>query len=378
MGEDQQGKGAPYLRISALTKMFGRFTALKDISLEIYEGEFVCFLGPSGCGKTTLLRAIAGLDIQTTGKVEQAGRDISALPPSERDFGIVFQSYALFPNMSVSKNIAYGLENRKTPKADIRRRVAELLELVGLPEQGDKYPAQLSGGQQQRIALARAIAVSPGLLLLDEPLSALDAKVRVRLRHEVKDLQRRLGITTVMVTHDQEEGLTMADRIVVMDHGRIEQIGTPLEIYREPRTSFVADFIGTMNFVAGTICGPASVRFGRQELACETDGLAVGTPVTMAVRPEDIVVQGVTADDENTYEARVQGLEFLGSFVRAELAAESTGEESTGEESTGEERLRADLSINLIRRQEIAEGDALLVRIPRERIRIYPGTVSRD
>ena len=368
MGEDQQGKGAPYLRISALTKMFGPFTALKDISLEIYEGEFVCFLGPSGCGKTTLLRAIAGLDIQTTGKVEQAGRDISALPPSERDFGIVFQSYALFPNMSVAKNIAYGLENRKTPKAEVRRRVEELLELVGLPEQGDKYPAQLSGGQQQRIALARAIAVSPGLLLLDEPLSALDAKVRVRLRHEVKDLQRRLGITTVMVTHDQEEGLTMADRIVVMDHGRIEQIGTPLEIYREPRTSFVADFIGTMNFVAGTICGPAAVRFGRQEFACETDGLAVGTSVTMAVRPEDIVVQGVTAADENAYEARVQGLEFLGSFVRAEFAAESTGEE----------RLRADLSINLIRRQEIAEGDALLVRIPRERIRIYPGTVSRE
>ena len=204
MGEDQQGKGAPYLRISALTKMFGPFTALKDISLQIYEGEFVCFLGPSGCGKTTLLRAIAGLDIQTTGKIQQAGQDISALPPSERDFGIVFQSYALFPNMSVNKNIAYGLENRKTSKKDIRRRVEELLELVGLPEQGDKYPAQLSGGQQQRIALARAIAVSPGLLLLDEPLSALDAKVRVHLRHEVKDLQRRLGITTVMVTHDQE------------------------------------------------------------------------------------------------------------------------------------------------------------------------------
>ncbi len=274
MGEGQQPQGEPYLRISALTKMFGPFTALKDVSLEIYEGEFVCFLGPSGCGKTTLLRAIAGLDIQTTGKVEQAGQDISALPPSERDFGIVFQSYALFPNMSVAKNIAYGLENRKTAKADIRRRVDELLELVGLPEQGDKYPAQLSGGQQQRIALARAIAVSPGLLLLDEPLSALDAKVRVRLRHEVKDLQRRLGITTVMVTHDQEEGLTMADRIVVMDHGKIEQIGTPLEIYREPRTSFVADFIGTMNFVAGTVSGPASVRLGRQELACETDGLA--------------------------------------------------------------------------------------------------------
>jgi iron(III) transport system ATP-binding protein len=368
MGDGQQARGEPYLRISALTKMFGPFTALKDVSLEIYEGEFVCFLGPSGCGKTTLLRAIAGLDIQTTGKVEQAGNDISALPPSERDFGIVFQSYALFPNMSVSKNIAYGLENRKTSKADIRRRVDELLELVGLPEQGDKYPAQLSGGQQQRIALARAIAVSPGLLLLDEPLSALDAKVRVHLRHEVKDLQRRLGVTTVMVTHDQEEALTMADRIVVMDHGKIEQIGTPLEIYREPRTSFVADFIGTMNFVPGTICGPASVRFGNLELTCETDGLAEGEQVTIAVRPEDIVVQGVTAEQENAYEARVRDLEFLGSFVRADLVSEATGEEA----------LRADLSINLMRRQSVADGDAILVRLPRERIRIYPGRVSRE
>jgi iron(III) transport system ATP-binding protein len=368
MSDGEQTRREPYLRISGLTKMFGPFTALKDVSLEIFEGEFVCFLGPSGCGKTTLLRAIAGLDIQTTGTVEQAGKDISALPPSERDFGIVFQSYALFPNMSVAKNVAYGLENRKTSKADIRRRVDELLELVGLPDQGDKYPAQLSGGQQQRIALARAIAVSPGLLLLDEPLSALDAKVRVHLRHEVKDLQRRLGITTVMVTHDQEEALTMADRIVVMDHGKIEQIGTPLEIYREPGTSFVADFIGTMNFVPGTICGPGRVRFGELELVCDTDGLADGSHVTIAVRPEDIVIAGVTAGDENVYSARVRGLEFLGSFVRAELAADGADEHG----------LRADLSINLMRGQSIVEGDSLLMRVPRERIRIYAGSVSHE
>ncbi len=363
MNEQGQGGGAPYLRIEQLTKQFGSFTALEDISLEIYEGEFVCFLGPSGCGKTTLLRAIAGLDIQTRGRVEQAGRDISALPPSERDFGIVFQSYALFPNLTVAKNVAYGLENRKTPRAEVTRRVAELLELVGLPDQGDKYPAQLSGGQQQRIALARAIATSPGLLLLDEPLSALDAKVRVHLRHEVKDLQQRLGITTVMVTHDQEEALTMADRIVVMNQGVIEQIGTPLEIYREPATSFVADFIGTMNFVPGTVTGPDRVRLGQVELACRSDGLDQGTAVTIAVRPEDIVVANVEGSEENAISTRVAEMEFLGSFYRAELTSEQMGEV----------RLRADLSINLVRRQGIGEGDAITVVLPRERIRIYPG-----
>ncbi|MDE0459008.1 MAG: ATP-binding cassette domain-containing protein, partial [Chromatiales bacterium] len=223
LSPDSPSNGS-YLRIRRLTKKFGEFTALADISLDVLEGEFVCFLGPSGCGKTTLLRAIAGLDIQTAGTVEQGGADISALPPSERDFGIVFQSYALFPNMTVARNVAYGLESQRRSRADVRERVRELLDLVGLPDQGDKYPAQLSGGQQQRIALARAIAMSPGLLLLDEPLSALDAKVRARLRYEVKSLQRRLGITTIMVTHDQEEALTMADRIVVMNHGVIEQV----------------------------------------------------------------------------------------------------------------------------------------------------------
>jgi iron(III) transport system ATP-binding protein len=215
----------PYLRISRLTKKFGEFVALNDISLDVSQGEFVCFLGPSGCGKTTFLRAIAGLDIQTSGTVHQADRDISALPPSERDFGIVFQSYALFPNLTVEANVAFGLENQKKNRVEIKKRVDELLELVGLPEQEKKYPSQLSGGQQQRIALARALATSPGLLLLDEPLSALDAKVRGYLRHEVKALQRKLGVTTIMVTHDQEEALTMADRIVVMNDGELTRLG---------------------------------------------------------------------------------------------------------------------------------------------------------
>jgi len=368
MGEGLNGgaERAPYLRIRNLTKKFGEFTALEDISLDVFDGEFVCFLGPSGCGKTTLLRAVAGLDIQTTGTIAQGERDISALPPSERDFGIVFQSYALFPNLTVRKNVGYGLENRKLPKSEVATRVVELLDLVGLPDQGDKYPAQLSGGQQQRVALARAMATSPGLLLLDEPLSALDAKVRVHLRHEVKDLQRRLGVTTIMVTHDQEEALTMADRIVVMNQGVIEQVGTPVEIYRSPATAFVADFIGTMNFVPGTVVGPDRVRLGEVDLSCDADGHAQGASVTIAVRPEDIVVQGVSEGEENVFEVKVDAMEFLGSFFRADLA----------DGAMGEARLRADFSINLVRRLGIDKGHSMNVKVPRECIRIYGGSAA--
>src|SRR5215204_2613499 len=269
--------GQPFLRIERLSKRFGTFTALKDIDLEVRRGEFVCFLGPSGCGKTTLLRAIAGLDPQDEGKVIIAGRDVSDAPPADRDFGIVFQSYALFPNLTVGKNVGYGLVNRRRSGAEIKRRVQELLTLVGLTDQEHKYPVQLSGGQQQRVALARALATSPGLLLLDEPLSALDARVRVRLRDEIRALQQRLGVTTVMVTHDQEEALTMADRIVVMNQGAIEQVGTPQEIYRRPTTAFVADFVGSMNFLSGTLAAADRVKVGGLSFACPPqDGLAVG------------------------------------------------------------------------------------------------------
>ena len=226
---------ATYLRLIGIRKDFGAFTALANIDLDIAKGEFVCFLGPSGCGKTTLLRIIAGLEVQTAGRIELAGRDISALPPAKRDYGIVFQSYALFPNLTVADNVAYGLTNRKVPKAQAMARVAELLALVGLPGSQAKYPAQLSGGQQQRIALARALATAPRLLLLDEPLSALDAIVRVKLRQEIRSLQRQLGVTTIMVTHDQEEAFAVADRIVVMNQGAIEQVGDAMQVYREPR-----------------------------------------------------------------------------------------------------------------------------------------------
>ncbi|MEM7171597.1 MAG: putative 2-aminoethylphosphonate ABC transporter ATP-binding protein [Pseudomonadota bacterium] len=350
-----------YLRVTDLVKKFGHFVALQDISLEVFEGEFVCFLGPSGCGKTTLLRAIAGLDIQTYGKIEQAGRDISDLPPSERDFGIVFQSYALFPNLTIHKNIAYGLENRKLNREQINDRVAELLNLIGLPDQGDKFPAQLSGGQQQRIALARAIATSPGLLLLDEPLSALDAKVRARLRHEIKELQRTLGVTTIMVTHDQEEALTMADRIVVMNHGVIDQVGTPLEIYRDPATPFVADFIGTMNFIDAQVEGDSRVRMGPLTLTCDTKGMSKAAPVTLALRPEDVLVQGVSEERENAIRVQVSEHEFLGSFIRAGLKIPGMGDQT----------ILADISINRLRQQDVSVGTELFVALPADHLRIF-------
>ena len=361
------GKDA-YLKVENLTKMFGDFTALEDISLEVFEGEFVCFLGPSGCGKTTLLRAIAGLDIQTHGRVEQAGKDISGLPPLERDFGIVFQSYALFPNLTVHQNVAYGLVSRKTSKPEIDARVAELLESVGLVDQEDKYPAQLSGGQQQRVALSRALATKPGLLLLDEPLSALDAKVRVHLRHEIKQLQHKLGITTIMVTHDQEEALTMADRIVIMNEGVIEQIGSPEDIYSRPANPFVADFIGTMNFLPGAAGGNGQVRIDDIDLNTthELDAIKEGDAVTVCIRPEDVVSRGVTPDTANAVPAVIKSLEFLGSFYRATLLARNGGKTS----------IRADFSINLVRDLNIEEGGEFIIALPADHIRVYGETFA--
>src|SRR4051794_25052702 len=306
---------APFLRIRALEKRFGQFTALKDIDLDVSKSEFVCFLGPSGCGKTTLLRAIAGLDPQDEGTIEIAGRDVSRLPPAARDFGIVFQSYALFPNLSVAANVGYGLVNRRAGRGEIDRRVSELLELVGLMDQGEKYPVQLSGGQQQRVALARALATSPGLLLLDEPLSALDARVRLRLRDEIKQLQRRLGVTTIMVTHDQEEALAMADRIVVMNQGVIDQVGMPLEIYRAPATPFVADFVGSMTFLDAEISGADRLRIGTLEIVCaDARRFTQGAGVRLGLRPEEVRVRNLDASTANAIDATVISLDFLGAF----------------------------------------------------------------
>ena len=351
---------AAYLKIENIWKAFGSFLALKDVSLGIKEGEFVCFLGPSGCGKTTLLRAIAGLDLQTQGKIEQAGKDVSNLPPSERDYGIVFQSYALFPNLTIEKNIAFGLENTGRDKLKIAQRVAELLELVGLSEQAYKYPAQLSGGQQQRIALARAIATSPGLLLLDEPLSALDAKVRVHLRHEIKALQQKLGVTTVMVTHDQEEALSMADRIVVMNHGIVEQVGTPNEVYCRPATLFVADFIGEMNQLRGFAKNAREVAIGTTTLACNKHDFPEGDDIIITIRPEDIVPHSDTepdpkaAQERNLFEARLKEMEFLGSFWRCRMQSDAFDNNE----------IIADLSINAVRRLSLRCDQILTIELP--------------
>ena len=312
-----------YLRVEEVGKQFGTFVALHRVSLSVRAGEFVTFLGPSGCGKTTLLRGIAGLDPPTTGRILQEGRDITHLPPSERDFGIVFQSYALFPNLTVKANVAYGLRGGVWPKPRMRDRVAELLGVVGLADQGEKYPAQLSGGQQQRVALARALANEPGLLLLDEPLSALDAIVRQHLRQEIRSLQQRLGVTTIMVTHDQEEAMCVSDRIVVMSRGRIEQIGTPAEIYERPASPFVAGFIGHSTRFDAVVDSPAGmVVAGDIRLAADAARpLLYGARVTCFIRPEHVRLDRAEAGTPDAIRARVTGFEFLGPVCRLSLEA---------------------------------------------------------
>jgi iron(III) transport system ATP-binding protein len=306
-----------YLTLTNVNKSFGAFTALGNINLTIAKGEFICFLGPSGCGKTTLLRIIAGLETQNAGRIVQQGRDISWAPPIERDYGIVFQSYALFPNLTIAENVGYGLVNRGQGKAAIAARVQELLQLVGLPSSAQKYPAQLSGGQQQRIALARALATNPGLLLLDEPLSALDALERVRLRGEIRALQQRLGVTTIMVTHDQEEALAMADRIVVMNHGEICQVGTPEQVYLEPQSPFVASFVGKINVLRAQVASPGRLRVGTLELASAAPCAQqeAGHALNIYLRPEEFVLQSAQqapVAPGHGIAGVVQEIEFLG------------------------------------------------------------------
>jgi len=352
--------------LEGIAKKFGAFVALRDVTLAIEPGELVCFLGPSGCGKTTLLRIIAGLERQNAGLVRMAGRDVSGLAPAQRNYGIVFQSYALFPNLSVARNVAYGLERRRAARAEIDGRVDELLALVGLGQHKHKYPAQLSGGEQQRVALARALAPKPALLLLDEPLSALDARVRQSLRLEIRRLQRRLGVTTIMVTHDQEEALAMADRIVVMNHGAVEQVGSPISVYTEPASPFVARFVGQMNFIAGTAGARAGwVRVGPAELFCRGgEGLPVGTPVTLAIRPEEILVGSGARESPNRLVTRVRGVQFLGAFSRLSL--------TLGEEP--ETVLECDVAAGALAELDAAEGTELALALDPGALRLFPAS----
>jgi putative spermidine/putrescine transport system ATP-binding protein len=281
-----------YLDLKNVSKSFAGTLAVKDFNLEIEKGTLVAFLGPSGCGKTTTLRMIAGFEQLDSGTILLDNSDISSVPPNRRDIGMVFQSYALFPNLTVRENIAFGLEMKKTPKKDAEKRVNQVLDMVRLQETAKRFPHQLSGGQQQRIALARALAVQPRVLLLDEPLSALDAEVRVVLRGEIRRIQSELAITTVYVTHDQEEALSISDKVVVMNKGIIEQVGAPEEIYRAPQTRFVATFIGTANQFHGKVDGRESVDCGIVRLLTEPlKDFINGQSVVVLVRPENIQVQ---------------------------------------------------------------------------------------
>jgi putative spermidine/putrescine transport system ATP-binding protein len=284
------------LSLRGLEKRFGAHAAVHDLSLDVQDGEFMCLLGPSGCGKTTTLRMIGGFEIPDRGDIEIDGRSVTALPPERRPTAMVFQRYNLWPHMSVAGNVAFGLRVRRLPRARIDAKVREVLALVGLPEAAGKYPHQLSGGQQQRIAVARALVLEPKILLLDEPFSNLDARLRVRMREEVKQLQRSIGITTVFVTHDQEEALTIADRIAVMRDGVLEQVDTPQRLYAQPRTLFVADFIGTMNLIPARVERRAGlIAAGPWRLPLPAVPWPDGAEATLAVRPEDLVLDAAGA-----------------------------------------------------------------------------------
>jgi iron(III) transport system ATP-binding protein len=330
-----------FLSLSQVSKRFGDLVAVDDLDLDVSEGEFVCFLGPSGCGKTTLLRLIAGLETLDHGSVHLRDRDLSTLPARKRNFGVVFQSYSLFPNLTVARNIAYGLECRRVPRLQTDARVEEMLGLVHLAGHAGKHPQELSGGMQQRVALARALAPQPEVLLLDEPLSALDARVRENLRSEIRELQQRLGITTIMVTHDQDEAMEMADRIVVMNHGRIEQVGAAEELYWQPATRFVGEFIGRINVLDDAVW--------RERLPAASKGGGI-----VAIRPEHVqLVESGEAPAEPVFEGEVRHAAFLGNTMRLQIESEG---------STLEIEIHG-------RRDRIPRGAHLRFILPRERLR---------
>jgi iron(III) transport system ATP-binding protein len=346
-----------HLSVEGLTKRFGALAALSDLSLDLHEGEFVCLVGPSGCGKTTALRIIAGLEKPTAGRILSNGRDITAVAPAERGMGMVFQSYALFPNMSATQNIAFALRRGMKGK-NIRSRVSELLELVDLGPFARRRPHELSGGQQQRVAIARALAREPRFLLLDEPLSALDPQIRGRLRNELKSLQRRLGITTLMVTHDQAEALAIADRIAVMRAGKLLQVGSPREIYAAPADPFTSEFVGAMNLLPATVesCGALRI-LGRMPLALRHP-FSAGAKVLAAIRPEYIEISAASDTPRpDTLDAIILGREFQGAFIRLSLRVEGLDRPLLAD--VGNAHALAD------------EGANVTLRIPPKRVRLF-------
>lgn len=319
------------VRLVNITKRFGETVAADRITLNIKEGEFFTLLGPSGCGKTTTLRIIAGFCKPDYGEIYFNDKLMNHVPPHKRNVGMVFQNYALWPHMTVFENVAFGLDIRKVPKEEKRKKVMEVLKMLGLEELADRYPGQLSGGQQQRVALARALVINPDVLLLDEPLSNLDAKLRIHTRTEIRKLQTRMKITTIYVTHDQEEALSISDRIAVMKDGKIQQVGTPLEIYMNPKNTFVADFIGITNFIEGTVTRvlkeslyEVDIGLKKRKLHVESGRkFSAGDKVLIAVRPENIIVRKAPIKGRNYMKATIRLASYLGPVTRYEMEAEN-------------------------------------------------------
>jgi len=358
------GGNDTYLSVEGVTKLFGQFKALDDVSFSAQRGEFISILGPSGCGKTTILRCVAGLEQQDRGTVLLKGCDVSALPVSKRHVGIVFQSYALFPNLNAKDNVAYGLRKDLKDKRALNERVDKLLALVGLESAGNKFPAQLSGGQQQRVALARALALSPDLLLLDEPLSALDAQVRVMLRAEIRALTQRLGMTTIMVTHDQEEALTMADRILIMNQGKLVQNGSPSDIYEAPASPFVASFIGSMNFLRGDMNWDSrTFSKGSIDVKIDRDVAPFGTSAVAAIRPEDVMVSTNGESGPNVYEVHVESVEYRGPIYRLSMRMPTGRGESMP--------LVADVTAERLRRTGVTGNMRAKAVFPADRVHLF-------